>query len=292
MRRVPQGTGHVIGEATFDADALASLQEELSFESYSASFKLARSLGRKVTISVGPPNSGKTYECFQKLAACGSGAYLAPLRLLAVEARDTLLSLGVRANLLTGEDFESVEGAALTCSTIEMLDQSQTVDVMVIDEAQQLYDPSRGWAWTQAILAAPARELHIICAAHALDTVTKLLEVTGEAYTVVTYERKGELEVLPEPLEVSDLQAGDAIVSFSRMEASCGGWALVFFSRGALSIPPSLPSTPLTNPPPLPLPPSHTRCAALPYPAGARVPRQNPGRDGAVRGGRVRLPAL
>jgi ATP-dependent RNA helicase SUPV3L1/SUV3 len=218
MKRVPQGTGHVIRADTFDPERLAELTEQLSFSSYSASFKLARSLPRKVTISCGPPNSGKTYECFQKLAAAGSGSYLAPLRLLAVEGRDTLLSMGVRTNLLTGEDFESVEGARLTCSTIEMLDQINVVDVIVIDEAQQLFDPARGWAWTQAILAAPAKELYIICAPHALSTVLKLLEVTGESHTLVTHERKGQLEVMEAPIDIKDLEPGDAVVSFSRMD--------------------------------------------------------------------------
>ena len=217
-RRVPMGTGHALSAAQLDPAAVADLTDALSFASYAQSFKLARSLARKVTVSCGPPNSGKTYEAFQRLAASATGSYLAPLRLLAVEARDTLLQLGVRANLLTGEDFETVEGAALTCSTIEMLDQQAAVDVIVIDEAQQLFDPARGWAWTQAILAAPARELIIICAPHALPAVTQLLDVVHESFTLLRHERKGELAVLDAPLEIKDLEPGDAIVAFSRMD--------------------------------------------------------------------------
>ena len=218
MKKVAPGTGHLIGADTFDEAALAALTEELSFNSYAASFTLARSLARTITVSSGPPNSGKTYQSFLKLAAAASGAYLAPLRLLAVEARDTLLTMGTRANLLTGEDFEAIEGAALTCSTIEMLDQSRPVDMIVIDEAQCLFDPARGWAWTQAILAAPAKELHIICAPYAIEAVSQLLAITGEAFTVVNYERKGDLQLLAQPISVADLQPGDAIVSFSRMD--------------------------------------------------------------------------
>jgi ATP-dependent RNA helicase SUPV3L1/SUV3 len=34
-----------------------------------------------------------------------------------------------------------------------MADTREPIDVAVIDEAQMIFDSSRGWAWTQAIVA-------------------------------------------------------------------------------------------------------------------------------------------
>jgi ATP-dependent RNA helicase SUPV3L1/SUV3 len=57
-----------------------------------------------VTLYVGPPNSGKTHAAFERLAQALDGAYLAPLRLLALEGRDRLVARGVPCSLLTGEE--------------------------------------------------------------------------------------------------------------------------------------------------------------------------------------------
>jgi len=117
--------------------------DALTFEAFSDSFKQARGLKRQVSIFVGPPNSGKTHSAMQELAGAASGAYLAPLRLLALEGRDGLAQLGKQCDLLTGEDWEpaaepGADGvaprSAFVSSTVEMVDTGTVVDVCVIDE--------------------------------------------------------------------------------------------------------------------------------------------------------------
>jgi ATP-dependent RNA helicase SUPV3L1/SUV3 len=54
-----------------------------------------------------------------------------------------------------------VEGARHTACTVEMVDMSRRVDVAVLDEIQMIGDESRGWAWTRALVGAPANELHV-----------------------------------------------------------------------------------------------------------------------------------
>jgi ATP-dependent RNA helicase SUPV3L1/SUV3 len=201
-----------------ELDTLEGLNSELAFQGYPDTFQKARHLQRTVTLYVGPPNSGKTYAAFERLAQAHDGAYLAPLRLLALEGRDRLVARGVACSLLTGEENVPAAGAGLVSSTIEMVATNKSIDVAVIDEAQMIFDPYRGWAWTQAIVAVPANEVIIICSAYAVPALESLLGLCGERCTVRTFERKQHVQLLPHPIPVSALHKGDAVVAFSRRD--------------------------------------------------------------------------
>ena len=201
-----------------ELNALAGLNSELAFHGYPDSFELARRLQRSVTLYVGPPNSGKTHAAFEKLAAAHDGCYLAPLRLLALEGRDRLVARGVPCSLLTGEENDPAPDARVVSSTIEMVNTSRAIDVAVIDEAQMVFDASRGWAWTQAIVGVPANEVIIICSAYAAPAIENLLKLCGENCRTRTFERKQHVELLPGPVPISALKKGDAVVAFSRRE--------------------------------------------------------------------------
>ncbi len=232
-------------QAAGEQDRLASLGRELAFRGYPDSFDTARQLGRRVTLYLGPPNSGKTHAAFERLAEAVSapgrsqadtaplggssdrrslgggsvhGAYLAPLRLLALEGRDRLAGRGVPCSLLTGEESVPVDGARVVSSTIEMANTREVVDVAVIDEAQMLFDASRGWAWTQAICGVPARELIIIASAYAAPAIERLLALCGEKPQRRVFERKQQVQLLPAPVPMAQLRAGDAVVAFSRRD--------------------------------------------------------------------------
>jgi ATP-dependent RNA helicase SUPV3L1/SUV3 len=105
-----------------ELDMLEGLNSELAFQRYPDSFETARHLQRSVTLYVGPPNSGKTHAAFERLAQALDGAYLAPLRLLALEGRDRLVGRGVPCSLLTGEESCRPTTRASISSTIEMVD--------------------------------------------------------------------------------------------------------------------------------------------------------------------------
>jgi ATP-dependent RNA helicase SUPV3L1/SUV3 len=201
-----------------ELDALAGLNSDLAFQGYPDTFAKARQLQRKVTLYVGPPNSGKTHAAFERLAQASSGAYLAPLRLLALEGRDRLVARGVPCSLLTGEENVPAPGARVVSSTIEMVGTNTVIDVAVIDEAQMIFDASRGWAWTQAIVAVPASEVLIICSSYAVPAIENLLGLCGERCTVRHFERKQHVQLLPQPVPLPSLTLGDAVVAFSRRD--------------------------------------------------------------------------
>jgi ATP-dependent RNA helicase SUPV3L1/SUV3 len=204
--------------AVAELDTLRGLNRELAFQGYPDTFPKARRAERRVHLYVGPPNSGKTHAAFERLAQALDGAYLAPLRLLALEGRDRLVARGVPCSLLTGEENVPAADARVVSSTIEMVATNTPVDVAVIDEAQMLFDASRGWAWTQAIVAVPASELIIICSAFAVPAIENLLGLCGERCTVRHFERKQHVELLPRAVPLAALKTGDAVVAFSRRD--------------------------------------------------------------------------
>lgn len=201
-----------------ELDTLQGLNRELAFQGYPDTFPKARRLQRRISLYVGPPNSGKTHAAFERLAQALDGAYLAPLRLLALEGRDRLVARGVPCSLLTGEENVPADGARVVSSTIEMVSTNTEVDVAVIDEAQMIFDASRGWAWTQAIVAVPASELIIICSAYAVPAIENLLGLCGEQCSVRVFERKQHVELLPQSVPLASLKLGDAVVAFSRRD--------------------------------------------------------------------------
>lgn len=195
-----------------------TLEKELSLDAYPSLYPKARNLKRKVHLYIGPTNSGKTYAAMEKLAQGETGAYLAPLRLLALEGQEALLDRQVPCSLITGEERKLVEGSKFTASTIEMANFSQVIDCAVIDEGQMLADKDRGWAWTAAICALPARELVIVAAPEAKTMLERYLTRLGESWEVHEFKRKNVLEVTKDPVRIHQVGRGDALIAFSRKD--------------------------------------------------------------------------
>jgi ATP-dependent RNA helicase SUPV3L1/SUV3 len=185
---------------------------------YAAHFAEARALDRRITVVIGPTNSGKSHYALDRLAAAGSGAALAPLRLLALEFQDALAARGVLASLVTGEERQVFPGARHVACTVEMAHTSRFVDVAVIDEAQMLGDPDRGAAWTAAIMGIPASEVIVLGAPDCLPLVRRIAELCDEPMEVIRLERKSPLRVAAEPVGLASVTDADAVVAFSRRE--------------------------------------------------------------------------
>ena len=176
----------------------------------------AAEMDRHFVLHIGPTNSGKTYDALQALKAARTGAYLGPLRLLALEMFDTLNAQNVRCELLTGEEFIRVPGAQITASTIELCNFTKRYDVAVIDEAQMISDPSRGGNWTKAIFLVDAAEVHICLAPEAQQLICGILDSFGADYDVQWHERLAPLVFSGTLESMKDVQDGDAVIVFSR----------------------------------------------------------------------------
>lgn len=184
-----------------------------------AAFPAWRHEGRadqRIIVHVGPPNSGKTHQALISLAQAENGWYLAPLRLLAFEIFDRLNRQGVLCNLLTGEEFINIPGATITAATIEMFDPRKSGDVVVIDEAQMLADPDRGWAWTRAIMEAQAPEIRVICPPTARTLIEQMASAAAIPYEIVKHERLAPIEVAEKSWSLEKMPPRTILVAFSR----------------------------------------------------------------------------
>jgi ATP-dependent RNA helicase SUPV3L1/SUV3 len=170
---------------------------------------------REFVYFVGPTNSGKTYAALELLREAERGAYLAPLRLLALEVHERLNELGVATSLVTGEERVLLPGANHVSSTVEMVDLKRELDVAVVDEAQMLADPQRGWAWTLAIAGVRAKHVIMCGSSEGLHAARRLADRLGITLSVRTFTRKNPLRVVA-AVPLTALQPGDAVVGFSR----------------------------------------------------------------------------
>lgn len=206
-------------------DLAAQIAKNVKLSDYPETFP-AFHRKRKLIAVLGPTNSGKTYDAFKRLATARAGAYLGPLRLLALEAFTRLNEeFGVVASLITGEERRIVAGSRVTASTIEMLDVNRDLEVAVIDEIQMLTDPDRGWAWTQAVVGANADEVWLLGALSAEPAIRALAGRLGLPLEIRKKERKHPLVVAEQSLATHPnnalrmAQPGDAFIVFSRRDA-------------------------------------------------------------------------
>lgn len=175
-----------------------------------------RGLSTKVTLHLGPANSGKTYDSIETFKKSVTGVYLAPLRLLAWEIADKLNGQGFPCSLLTGEEKVIIPGAPFLSSTVEMFNPDSNPECIVLDEAQMIADEQRGWAWMRVLAQATAAKIEIIASLDAETLITKILAKLGYDFTVVRHERLVPLTVAEQPWRIDAPEEHTIFVTFSR----------------------------------------------------------------------------
>jgi len=202
----------------------ARTKESINLAEYPASFEVASRIRRKFVALLGPTNSGKTHRAMEHLTQAGSGVYLAPLRLLALENYERLQAARphgkpLAVSLVTGEERRMAEDSTHTASTVEMLDTRTPVEVAVIDEIQMLSDRDRGAAWTAAVCGAPANTVYLVGAPEARRAIEALAARLEAPLEVHILKRMAPLAMEPTAVrKLRNLRRGDAVICFSRRE--------------------------------------------------------------------------
>ena len=110
----------------------------------------------RVTAVLGPTNTGKTHTAIERMLAHRTGVIGLPLRLLAREVYDRIVSLrgpSVVA-LVTGEERIVPERTQYWVCTTEAMPLEIGADFVAIDEIQLCADPDRGHVFTERLLHA------------------------------------------------------------------------------------------------------------------------------------------
>jgi ATP-dependent RNA helicase SUPV3L1/SUV3 len=223
FHRISQRLTHAIEREQEERHA-ARTKESINLAEYPESFEVASKMQRKFIALLGPTNSGKTHRAMEALAKAGSGVYLAPLRLLALENYERLQNARphgapIAVSLITGEERRIAENATHVASTVEMLDTKTPVEVAVIDEIQMLADRDRGAAWTAAVCGAPASTVFLVGAPEARRAIEALAERLEVPLEVHVLKRMAPLAMEPSPVrKLGNLRRGDAVIAFSRRD--------------------------------------------------------------------------
>lgn len=223
FQRISQRLTHAVEREQEERHA-ARTKESINLAEYPESFEVASKMQRKFIALLGPTNSGKTHRAMETLAKAGSGVYLAPLRLLALENYERLQNARphgkeIAVSLITGEERRIAENATHVASTVEMLDTKTPVDVAVIDEIQMLSDRDRGAAWTAAVCGAPASTVFLVGAPEARRAIEALAERLEVPLEVHVLKRMAPLAMEPSPVrKLGNLRRGDAVIAFSRRD--------------------------------------------------------------------------
>jgi ATP-dependent RNA helicase SUPV3L1/SUV3 len=174
---------------------------------------------REIHLHVGPTNSGKTYHALKRLEESGGGCYAGPLRLLAHEVYSRFNDKGIQCDLVTGDDLRVSDesNAKFVSCTVEMLDVGRKMEVAVIDEIQMLASRERGWAWTRALLAVQAKEVHLCGETRVISLIQELTATMGDILHIHHYDRLSPLKVMKRSLrgDLKNLRPGDCFVCFS-----------------------------------------------------------------------------
>lgn len=180
----------------------------------------ARKMKRHFILHLGETNTGKTYQAIRRLVSGGRGAYLAPLRVLALENFERMNAEGAPCDLLTGEEEIRVEGARLVSCTIEKLAIDREYEVAVIDEVQLMADAQRGAAWVRAVLGLRCPEIHVCGALSAKEQLLRMIADCGDDWEFHGYTRAVPLEIEYRPARLDRVRQGDALIAFSKKKVT------------------------------------------------------------------------
>ena len=193
----------------------------------------------RTTALLGPTNTGKTRHAIDRMLEHSSGMMGFPLRLLARENFDRVVSLKGKSAvaLVTGEEKIVPPHARYFICTVESMPVEREVDFLAVDEVQMCADPERGHIFTDRLLHGHGKVETMFLGA---ETIRPLIRSLVPGATFTTRERLSKL-TYSGPRKITRLKRRSAIVAFSANEVYAvaelmrrqkGGAALVL---GALS---------------------------------------------------------
>ena len=193
----------------------------------------------KITAVLGPTNTGKTYLAIERMLGHRTGMMGFPLRLLARENYDRVVSLvGPRhVALVTGEEKIVPPTARYFLCTVESMPVTRLVDFLAVDEIQLCADPERGHLFTDRLLRARGQSETMFLGSETIRPVLRKLVPEAEfvsrpRFSKLTYSGPKKLTRMKRRSAIVAFSASDVYALAEQIRQTSGGAAVVL---GALS---------------------------------------------------------
>ncbi len=188
---------------------------------------------------LGPTNTGKTHLAVERMCGHSSGMIGFPLRLLAREVYDRVVTLkgANQVALITGEEKILPGDARWFLCTAESMPMERDFAFVALDEAQLGADPERGHVFTDRMLHARGREETMILGSESLKPMVRALlpeaEIVGRPrFSTLSYAGPAKLSRLPPRSAIVAFSAEQVYAVAEMLRRTRGGAAVVM---GALS---------------------------------------------------------
>ena len=132
----------------------------------------------KITAVLGPTNTGKTHLAIETMLSFESGMIGFPLRLLAREVYDKIISkLGSdKAALITGEEKIIPPNAKYFLCTVESMPIDKNLEFVGVDEIQMCSDHERGHIFTDRLLNIRGSKLTMFMGSNTIKRIISKLD--------------------------------------------------------------------------------------------------------------------
>src|SRR6056297_3484514 len=162
---------------------------------------------------LGPTNTGKTHFAIERMLGYRTGVIGLPLRLLAREVYDRIVSLrgpSVVA-LITGKQRIVPPRTQYWACTVEAMPEGLGADFVAVDEIQLCADPERGHVFTDRLMRARGQHETLFMGA---DTMRSAIAALVPGVEFMHRERMSQLSYAGSK-KISRMPARSAIVGFS-----------------------------------------------------------------------------
>lgn len=187
-----------------------------------------------VTAVLGPTNTGKTHYAVERMLARSSGVIGLPLRLLAREIYDRIVSLKGPAQcaLITGEEKILPKTARFFVCTVEAMPVERNFAFLAVDEVQLMANHERGHIFTDRVLHARGTEETLFLGAETARAVLKTLVPKirvehRERFSTLVYDGPKKLTRLPKRSVIVAFSAAEVYAIAELIRRYRGGAAVV-----------------------------------------------------------------
>ena len=170
----------------------------------------------KITAVLGPTNTGKTFLAIETMLSFDSGMMGFPLRLLAREVYDKVITKvdPSKVALITGEEKIIPLNAKYFLCTVESMPVDKILDFVGIDEIQMCNDHERGHIFTDRLLNLRGDKLTMLMGS---NTIKGIIQNLDDDIEFINKKRLSKLSFGGHK-KISRIERKSAVIAFSTEE--------------------------------------------------------------------------